>query len=125
MKNVLIITPVFAALAFAGSASAQTSYVATPPAFISTPSTADVAVTSSERTIGNGSSTASRAYRIGVKAYDEGKLDKAEAQFERGLLADGLDAEIMVYLIKIAEQKGETQKAESYKLAYNNYVLGR
>lgn len=64
--------------------------------------------------IGNGSSTATKYYKFGVKYYERNDLDKAEYAFKAVLRADGLDKQALYYLAKIAEKQGNIEAANNY-----------
>ncbi|WP_026941726.1 tetratricopeptide repeat protein [Hellea balneolensis] len=134
MKKTLALVPASVALVFASSASANnmvsnpsgTTYNHTLPhnngsSFTTVNSTIDHIFTgiNNPKLIGDGSSTASRYYRIGVKAYEKNDLKEAERAFNGALVANGLNAESLIYLAKIAEANGEMEKAVSYALRYH------
>ena len=133
MKKALTVLPVFAALVFANSASANSygsssygsgSYATS----IGTYSYRGVGSTNDpfhKKYIRGASSTASFYYSVGVKAFEKNDLNKAERAFNSSLLANGLNEESLLYLAKIAEAKGEMEKAGSYALKYHQLVQGQ
>ena len=138
MKKIITILPVFAALVFASSASANNyasssygsnSYSSGSYATsIGTYSNRGVRSTHDpfhKKYIGGASSTASFYYFVGVKAFEKNDFNKAERAFNSSLLANGLNKESLLYLVKIAEAKGEMEKAGSYALKYHQLVQGQ
>ena len=65
------------------------------------------------------SDTASFYYRVGLKHYNNGNLDKAEKAFVSALLADGLDKQALFYLVHISEKQGDKFKMEKYVKSFH------
>lgn len=135
MKKIITILPVFAALVFASSASANNygsgsygsggygSSSSSSGSYISSINSNNFDPFHKKFTRG-ASSTASYYYYVGVKAFERNDLQKAERAFNSSLIANGLNEESLLYLAKIAEAKGEMEKAGSYALRYHKLVQG-
>ena len=67
----------------------------------------------------NGSSTASRYYRVGVRQFEKGNLEKAEKAFKAVLRARGLNKQALYYLTQISAKQGDEAKLLKYNQAYH------
>ena len=76
---------------------------------------------SSYQRLSGASDTASFYYRVGVRQFEKGNLDKAEDAFNAVLLADGLNPEAHYYLEKINTEQGDKEAAAKHGLALETY----
>ena len=75
------------------------------------------------RTLSNGSSTATKYYKFGVSRFEKGNLESAEKAFKAVLRANGLDKQAYYYLAKIKEKQGNQALAIEYAQAF--YALDK
>ena len=71
------------------------------------------------RLIGNGSETATKFYRFGLKHYTNGELDKAEQDFKAVLRAKGLNKQALYYLAKVSQEQGKDAQAKEYAIKFH------
>jgi len=62
-----------------------------------------------------------RVYRVGVRQFEKGNLDKAENAFNAVLLANGLNQQAHYYLAKINVEQGDKETAAKHALALEAY----
>lgn len=60
------------------------------------------------------SETATHYYRVGVKKFEKGNLERAEQAFNAVLRADGLNEQAHFYLAKIKMQQGDRTAAAKH-----------
>jgi len=68
-----------------------------------------------------GSDTASHYFRVGVKQFEKGNLDRAEEAFNAVLLANGLNQQAHYYLAKINIEQGDKEAAAKHALKIEAY----
>ncbi len=76
----------------------------------------DTRNTTSSRLWLNGSSTANKYYRKGIRQFEKGNLKRAEEHFNAVLLANGLNQQAHYYLAKINLKQGDKKQAAKHEL---------
>ena len=74
------------------------------------------------RSLYGASETATFYYKVGVKQFEKGNLDKAERAFNSVLRADGLNKQAYHYLALINLKQGNKEAAQKYTLSLNKLV---
>ena len=68
------------------------------------------------------SDTASFYYRVGVRQFEKGNLDRAEDAFNAVLRANGLNQQAHYYLVKINMEQGDKEAAAKHSSKLQAYT---
>lgn len=82
------------------------------------PSSNEYTTAHKSRKLLDGSTTATKYFYSGVRSFESGNLEDAEAAFKAALRARGLDQPSLHYLVVINDKQGDDAKVTEYAKAY-------